>query len=181
MFIMDSVGSRIRKVSPEGIISTFAGIVTGGYPGGFSGDGGPAVDAQLETDDGCNGPGGGMAADVVGDLYFADTYHNRIRQIDPNGDINSVAGNGQYAFSGDGGPLNNARLAEPFSVAFDPAGNLFIADSGNSRVRKVTPDAMIARRKWNVGFFRRRRTVNRRHSARASGHRRGWPGQYLHS
>jgi sugar lactone lactonase YvrE len=125
IFIMDNSGSRIRKVAPDGIITTLAG--SGNYYGGFSGDGGPAVDAQLETDGGCDGPGGGMAVDVVGDLYFADTYNNRIRQIAPNGTINTVGGSNQYAFSGDGGPLNNATFAEPFSVAFDPAGNLFIA------------------------------------------------------
>jgi uncharacterized protein (TIGR03437 family) len=141
IFIMDNTGSRIRKVSPEGTITTLAG--TGSYYGGFSGDGGPAVDAQFDTNGGCDGPGGGMAVDVVGDLYFADTYNSRIRQIDPNGMINTVGGNGSYGFSGDGGPLNNAEFSEPFSLAFDPAGNLLIADFGSNRIRKVTPDATI--------------------------------------
>jgi sugar lactone lactonase YvrE len=183
MFIMDSYGSRIRKVSPEGIITSFAGIGNGGFYGALSGDGGPAVDAQLNTDGGCDGPGGGMAVDVVGDLYFADTYNNRIRQVDPNGIIHTVAGNDQYAFSGDGGPLNNAGFAEPFSMAFDPAGNLFIADYFNNRIRKVTSrrNHCYCRREWVVGFFRRRWTVNRGGSARTGGHRGGPRGKHLHS
>jgi uncharacterized protein (TIGR03437 family) len=155
IFIMDNAGSRIRKVSPDGIITTLAGVNDNFY-GGFSGDGGPAVDAQLDTNGGCDGPGGGMAADAVGDLYFADTYNSRIRQIDPNGIIHTAGGGtSTYAFSGDsgdGGPLNNARFFEPFSVAFDPAGNLFIADF-NNRIRKVTPDAIITTVAGGGGSF----------------------------
>jgi uncharacterized protein (TIGR03437 family) len=147
IFIMDGGGTLIRKVSADGTITTFAGTYTlysdgFSYSGGFSGDGGPAVDAQLDTDGGCNGPGGGMAADGAGDLYFADTYNGRIRQIAPNGIIHTVGGSNQYAPSGDGGPLNNANFVLPSSVAFDHAGNFFIADFGN-RIRKVTPDAVI--------------------------------------
>jgi uncharacterized protein (TIGR03437 family) len=142
----------IRKVSPDGIIATVAGNGTPGY----SGDGGPATGAELDTFDpaNCDGPGGGLALDGAGDLLIADSYNNRVREVSSNGTINTVAGAGQYGFSGDGGPATSALLGTPFGVAFDGLGNLFVTDLDNSRIRKVSPDGIIATVAGNgaVGF-----------------------------
>ena len=108
-----------------GVITTVAG--TGG---GFSGDGGPAVQAQLR------GPAG-VAVDGAGNLFIADSFNDRIRKVDSAGVITTVAGTGRTGFGGDGGPAVNARLSRPSGVAVDGAGNLFFADSGNDRIRKV--------------------------------------------
>jgi len=110
-----------------GIITTVAGNGTFG----FSGDGGPATSAQL------NAPFG-VALDSAGHLYIADTGNQRIRKVDAEtGIITTVAGNGSFGFSGDGGPATSAQLKNPFSVAPDSAGHLYIADLGNQRIRKV--------------------------------------------
>ena len=116
-----------------GIISTYAGTGTNG----FSGDGGPAVGAEI------NNPVG-EAMDTAGNFYFADLNNNRIRKITPLGIISTFAGNGTAGFSGDGGAATKAELSAPLGIAFDPAGNLYIADSGNQRVRKVTPGGIVS-------------------------------------
>jgi sugar lactone lactonase YvrE len=109
------------------IITTAVG--TGGK--GFAGDGGPAEKALL------NGPFD-VCFDRAGNLYFSDTFNNRIRRVDArSGVIATVAGNGDKGFSGDGGPAVNAALNEPYGVVIDRAGNLFIADRLNRRVRRV--------------------------------------------
>src|SRR5207344_638688 len=79
----------------------------------------------------------GIAVDKAGNLYITDTMHSRIRRVDGNGIITTVAGNGMVGFSGDGGPATSAALASPYSVTVDSAGNLYIADTFNGRVRKV--------------------------------------------
>jgi sugar lactone lactonase YvrE len=117
--------SRIRKVS-NGVIATVVGSGTQG----FSGDTGPATSAQL------NGPTG-VAVDAASDLYIADTSNQRVRKVS-NGVITTVVGNGTPGFSGDGGPAASAQLNGPTGVAVDAAGNLYVADSGNSRIRKVS-------------------------------------------
>ena len=114
--------ARIRQVI-NGVISTVAGDGTQG----FSGDDGPAMNAQLRFPN-------GIAVDSAGNVYIADTANNRIRTIS-NGAIATVAGNGISGFSGDNGPSISAELSSPIAVALDPAGNLYIADS--LRVRKV--------------------------------------------
>jgi uncharacterized protein (TIGR03437 family) len=128
LFIAD--GSRIRKVSPSGTITTIAGNGING----FSGDGGPAVDAQLN---------GALAvvADADGNLFIADYTNNRIRKVSRNGIITTVAGNGAIGYSGDGGPATRAELAQLTGVAVDATGNLFIASF--DVVRKVTADGII--------------------------------------
>src|SRR5437762_5370839 len=98
---------------------------------GFDGDGGPANAALL------NGPFD-VAFDAAGNLYFSDTFNNRIRRVDArNGTISTVAGNGDKGYSGDGGPATAAALNEPYGIVLDRAGNIFIADRLNRRVRRI--------------------------------------------
>jgi len=123
VYIADADNNRIRRVS-NGVIATVVGNGTEGY----SGDGGPATSAQLNST--------GVALDSAGDLYIADTDNNRVRKVS-NGVITTVAGNGTRGFSGDNGPATSAQLDGPEGVALDSAGNLYIADTGNSSIRKV--------------------------------------------
>jgi hypothetical protein len=105
--------------------------VAGTGQGGFSGDGGPATSAQL-------GYPSGVAVDGSGNLFISDAPNHRVRKVTPNGLISTVAGNGQFGFSGDGGPATSAQLAYPNGLAVDRSGNLFISDSGSNSIRKVT-------------------------------------------
>ncbi len=133
LYIADTFNHRIRKVTPAGIISTYAGV----GPEEFAGDGGLATSAWLAFPR-------GLAIDGQGNLYFADAGNNRIRRVDARtGIITTVAGNGNPTFAGDGGLATAASLFLPSDVAVDKAGNLFIADRGNKRVRKVTANGVI--------------------------------------
>jgi sugar lactone lactonase YvrE len=133
LYIADGGNQCIRKVTAGGIIATIAGTTTAGY----FGDNGPAINAQL------NNPLG-VAVDSSGNLYIADSYNQRIRKVTPGGLITTVAGNGTCCFSGDNGPAINAQVHQPESVAVDGSGNLYIADLGNNRIRKVTPSGTIS-------------------------------------
>jgi len=125
LYIADPGTQRIRKVA-NGVITTVAGNGTST----FSGDNGPATSAQLEFLS-------GVALDSAGALYFADAqYNDRVRKV-VNGVITTVAGNGVLGLSGDNGPAINAQLGQPEGVAVDSAGNLYIADYLNNRIRKV--------------------------------------------
>ena len=126
LYIADLANHRIRKVDSTGTITTFAG--TGER--GFGGDGGPASQAQI------NFPTG-VAVDEAGNLYIADWSNARIRKVDGTGTITTIAGTGELGFGGDGGPAIQARLSLPYSVAVDGAGNLYIADQYNNRIRRV--------------------------------------------
>ena len=128
-----ATAGNIRKVSPAGIINTVAGD---GAPG-YSGDGGAAISAQV------NRPSA-IALDGLGNLYIADTYNGRIRKVRPDGSILTVAGSGDSAYSGDGGQGASARLFHPTNAAVDGSGNLYIADAGNNRVRKVSVSGVIS-------------------------------------
>src|SRR5439155_41746 len=119
-----------------GLIST----VAGNGISGFSGDGGPATSAQLAFFSG----GSGVAVDVAGNLYISDNGNNRVRKVTADGVISTVAGHGTFGFSGDEGPATSAQLDNPYGVAVDVAGNLYIADTFNSRVRKVTAEGVIS-------------------------------------
>ena len=132
LYFADSQNHRIRRISPAGAIATVAGD---GTPG-FSGDGGPATSAQL------NQPMG-VAVDVSGNLYIADTANNRIRMVSPSGTILTIAGNGNAAFEGDEGPAIQAALHAPRGVAVDSAGNIYIADTLSLRVRYMTANSYI--------------------------------------
>jgi sugar lactone lactonase YvrE len=132
LFIADTGNNRVRKVSPAGMISTVAGTGTAG----FSGDGGLATQARL------NFPIG-LALDGAGSLFIVDSSNNRVRKVSPEGLITTVAGSGQQGFSGDGGPATEARFDRPGDIVVDAAGNLFISDPYNHRVRKVSPDGLI--------------------------------------
>ena len=132
LFIADFGNNRIRKVDASGLITTVAG--NGIW--GFSGDGGPAIDASLAWPS-------DVFVDGAGNLFIADGRNNRIRKVDTSGLITTVAGNGTEGFSGDGGPATQASLAGPLSVFVDGAGNLFIADGGNRRIRKVDASGFI--------------------------------------
>jgi sugar lactone lactonase YvrE len=131
LYIADT-GNRVRKIDVNGIITTFAGTNSSG----FSGDGGPATNALL------NNPMG-VTEDSIGNVYIADYGNNRIRRVDTNGIITTIAGTNSSGFSGDGGPANMAQLYRPSHVACDTSGNLFIADSGNSRIRQIDANGII--------------------------------------
>jgi len=123
----DPGNNRVRMVNSADLVNTVAGNGSAGY----SGDGGPATSAQV------NQPNG-LALDASGNLYFSDTGNNVVRMVDSSGNIHTIAGNGTAGFSGDGEAATSASLDSPHGLAFDTAGNLYIADDLNSRVRIVS-------------------------------------------
>lgn len=135
LLIRDARNCRIRKIGPNGIITTIAGNGTCGN----SGDGGSATAAQI-------GFGASIALDTAGAMYFDSATGDggsSIRKISPDGTVSSVPG-GDFSYSpGDGGPSVNAHLSWPNAVALDPAGNLYIADPSAERVRKIAPNGVI--------------------------------------
>lgn len=134
LYVADQNNNVVRKVATNGIITTVAGNGTAGY----SGDGGPATSASLSMANVSN-----MAVDASGNLYIPDYFNMRVRKVTPSGVITTVVGNGTKGFSGDGGPATSASLYAPTAVATDGLGNLFVADSDNYRVRKITPAGII--------------------------------------
>ncbi len=126
-------------------IIPWAGTNGGNETGGYNGDGGLATGAKL------NAPRS-VVVDATGNLIFADSGNHRVRKITVTGVITTIAGNGTASFSGDGGQATNAALNAPYGLVFDKAGNLFIADEGNHRVRKVTPQGIISTVAGNGNF-----------------------------
>jgi trimeric autotransporter adhesin len=127
LYIADPANNRVRKVAlGTGIISTFAGNGTAGY----SGDNGPATSAELKVPV-------GMALDGAGNLYIADEGNSVIRKVNASGTITTMAGNNTVGYSGDNGLATSASLYAPSGVAVDNSGNLYIADTGNNRIREV--------------------------------------------
>jgi trimeric autotransporter adhesin len=136
LYIADTLNHRIRKVNRAGIIDTVAGSGvlsavshgTGGF--GFSGDGGPAVGAQLSIPE-------GVAIDAQGNLYIADTGNDRIRKVDTNGVIRTIAGTGANSYSGDGGPAARANLYAPVGLAVGSGGSLYFSERYQQVVRMI--------------------------------------------
>ena len=133
LYIADVLNQRVRKIDASGIITTIAGTGVSG----FSGDGGQATAAQL-------GNPFGVAVDAAGNVFIADQFNHRIREVSPSGIINTIAGQGTNSFSGDGGPATAAELNRPFDVSVDAAGNIYIADFANNRIRKVDNTGIIS-------------------------------------
>ncbi|MGI5526075.1 SMP-30/gluconolactonase/LRE family protein [Streptomyces syringium] len=132
LYIADLVNHRIRKVSPSGVITTVAGNGEAGYVS----DGGPAIATRLHYPH-------GVALDREGNLYISEWSGHRVRKVNRNGIITTVAGNGTAGYVSDGGPAIATRLHTPDGLAVDREGNLYIAEYGNHRVRKVTPSGII--------------------------------------
>ncbi len=133
IYIADGQDQRVRRVNAAGVISTFAG--TGNRD--FSGDGGQAASAGL------NQPSG-VAVDSANNVYIADRLNHRIRKVTPAGVISTFAGTGTAGFTGDGGAATSATLNSPTALAVDSQNNLYIVDTNNRRIRKVTPGGTIS-------------------------------------
>ena len=142
LYIADRENHRVRKVDANGIITTVAGNGKAGY----SGDGGPADQASLNLPS-------GLAVDSKGNLYIADRSNDRIRKVSKDGVISTYAGDGTEGWSGDAGPATKARINKPFGITFDNKDNLYIADRGNNRVRKVSNKGIITTIVGDGGFF----------------------------
>src|ERR1022692_4462901 len=127
-----STGSRVRKVSSDGTIAAFAGTSSPGY----GGDGQAATRASLREPH-------GLAVDSAGNVYIADSGNFRIRKVDQTGKIATIAGTGQYGYSGDGGPATAARIGYVDAIALDLAGNLYFSDPYNHCVRRISPYGTI--------------------------------------
>lgn len=132
LYIADRSNNRIRKVDSEGIITTIAGLGLAGYGGDY----GLAIDAYLKYPF-------GVAVDKKGNIFIADRGNNRIRKINPEGIITTIAGDGYHAFGGSYGPAAHASLAFPTGVEVDDRGNIYIADRNNNRIRKIDPLGII--------------------------------------
>ena len=147
LYISQYASSQIWKVDSNGKGDIFAGVNnSGSQTPQFAGDGGPALKASFAQPT-------GLAADSNGNLYIADLGNQRVRKISASGVVSTVAGNGTAGFSGDGGPATQAQLDFPYGVAVDPAGNLYIADSGNGRVRMVDSNGTITTVAGSNGFL----------------------------
>lgn len=131
IFFTDISNDRVRQISADGVVST----VAGNGVEGFSGDGGPATAASLSDP-------WDAVVDGAGNLYVSDRNNVRIRKV-TGGTISTIAGNGSWAFSGDGGPATAAGFGNPLDIELDTAGNLYITDTSNNRVRRVTPAGII--------------------------------------
>jgi len=132
IYIADKYNNRVRKITPQGIIYAFAGDGQQGYRG----DGGKAIAAQL------NAPAG-MVADTFGNVFIADAGNNCIRKVSADGKISTFAGSGVGGYKGDSCAAIKAQLNVPTALAFDSTGNLYIADSWNYRIRRVTPSGFL--------------------------------------
>jgi len=139
VYIADAYNNVIRKVSTSGIISTFAGtgFGAGTGTGGYSGDGGPATAAELAIPY-------GVAFDATENLYIVDANNSVIRKVNTSGTISTIAGNGSWGYSGDGGPATDAQLYLPSGVCVDGAGNIYIDDYFNNVIRKVNTAGTIS-------------------------------------
>lgn len=132
IYVTQFFGQQIKMVDPDGVVTVVAGTGVRGY----SGDGGPATEAALTL-------AYGVAVGPDGNLYIADTGNHRIRMVDQNGIITTIAGTGKPGFSGDGGAAAQAQLNRPMGMVFDSDGNLYIMDEGNFRIRTIDRNGTI--------------------------------------
>ncbi|MEU6475374.1 SMP-30/gluconolactonase/LRE family protein [Streptomyces sp. NPDC047017] len=132
LYFSDHGNHRIRKITAEGTITTIAGTGTAGYKG----DNVPATSTQL------NWPRG-VAVDGAGTVYIADSSNHRVRKVAADGTISTVAGTGRAGFGGDGGLAASAQLNNPFGLAVDGAGVLYVAEYNGHRIRRITADGKI--------------------------------------
>lgn len=132
LYIADGAGHVIRKLSRDGKLATVAGTGKAGY----NGDGRPGATAQIDRPF-------AVACDSAGNLYFTEAGGHRVRRLSPAGVIYTVAGTGKPGFAGDGGPAASASLDSPSGLAVDAEGNLYVADTGNGRIRKISPSGGI--------------------------------------
>jgi class 3 adenylate cyclase len=133
IYIADSQNNRIRRVDPQGIITTFAGLGQASY----GGDGGPATQAALADPT-------GVAIGFSSTILIADSGNNRVRAVDANGTITTFAGTGDSGYAGDGGPATSALLNDPRCLAVDANDNVYLADSLNDRVRRIDVNGTIS-------------------------------------
>ncbi len=133
IYIADRGNYVIRMVDPSGIIFTVAGDGTRGYRG----DGHPATDGEFKDPV-------GVAVDISGNIYIADAGDHRIRMVDASGTMSTICGGGVPGSSGDGGPATTARINTPVSVSADLSGNVYIADSGNQKIRVIDASGIIS-------------------------------------
>lgn len=141
LYIAEASNHVIRKINTAGVISTIAG----NHTAGFSGDGGAATAAQLNTPQ-------DIAVDAAGNMYISDNLNHRIRKISTAGIISTYVGTGSSGFSGDGGAATLARLNYPYGLQIDAYDNMYIADGGNNRIRKVKPTGIISTVAGNGSF-----------------------------
>jgi hypothetical protein len=141
IYVADYNNVRVRVISSAGIITTFAG----NGAGGFQEDGVPASETSLYYPT-------GVAVDVAGDVLISDYDNNRTRWVNGQGTIYTVSGDGTYGFSGDGGVATSAEVAQPYGVGVDPAGNIYVADYMNNRIRKVNAIANVNSSSYNASF-----------------------------
>jgi DNA-binding beta-propeller fold protein YncE len=133
LYVSDSANNRVRRIDARtGVVTTVAGNGRHGY----TGDGGPATKARLSDPY-------GLAFDAQGNLFVSEPDEGVVRRINSRGVITTFAGTGRLGFSGDGGPATKAKLNQPYGLAFDSAGNLYIADNGNGRIRKINKRGVI--------------------------------------
>lgn len=133
LYIADTLNHRIRRVGPDGVITTVAGVGQCGH----SGDGGPAIGARLAAPR-------GVAVAPDGSVYVSDTENHCVRRITPDGIIHTVAGTCQAGDGGDDGPAVRAQLSWPAGIAIAPDGSVYVADSGNDRIRRLHLDGSIS-------------------------------------
>lgn len=132
LYVADSGNNRVRRIDQSGNVTTLAGNGTSGFQTYMDGTGGPDGTAQFD------GPTG-VSVDSRGNVYVADSNNERIREIDPSGNVTTLAGNGVQGYAdGTGGAEGGAEFNQPLAVAVDVHGNAYVADTGNNRIRKIT-------------------------------------------
>ena len=132
LYFTDFVNCRIRKIDTSGAIASIAGESFCSTDG----DGGPALEARLACAD-------GLALDAQGNLHFTEFGGNRIRRIDTDGVVTTIAGTGEAGYTGDGGPATEATLNTPHGIAVDAESTIYFSDVGNFVVRMIDPDGII--------------------------------------